>query len=210
MYSQLWLWPARDPQFVGRSIELGRLHGLLDGARRVLVLAPSGLGKRALIVEYGHRFAACYGLAGNAVQTCSAESIVARPPGPAATGLFFVAADAAVPAEVADARLLEALRVLDRAAPACHIVAASASEDLARVVEREGFVVLSLSPLPDGDALALIIGRSGLHQTDPHERQAALTLVARAGGVPAKLCRLADQARAQALSWSECLRRDLI
>lgn len=210
MYSQLWLWPSRDPQFVGRSIELGRLHGLLDGARRVLVLAPPGLGKRALIVEYGHRFAACYGIAGNALQTCAADSIVARPPGPATTGLFFVTVDAAVSTEVADAKLLAALRALDRAAPACHIVACSTSEDLARSVEREGFVGLSLSPLPDEDALALIIARSGHHQTDPHERQAALTLVARAGGVPATLCRLADQARAQALPWSECLRRDLI
>lgn len=210
MYSRLWQWPARDRHFVGRSIELGRLHGLLDGARRVLLLGPPGLGKRALIGEYGHRFAACYGTYGHALQVCAASAIVAQPPGLAATGLYYIATDEAVPGPAVEASLLAALRALPRAAPACHIVACTASEDLARTVESEGYSVLSLPPLPDEDGLSLIIARSQRHHVDPQERQAAMSLVAAAAGVPATLCRLADRALAQDLPWSECLRRNLI
>lgn len=210
MYSQLWQWPARAPQFVGRGIELGRLHGLLDGTRRVLVLGRAGLGKQALIGEYGHRFAACYGRYGQAIAVCSPAAIVAQPPGPASTGLFWIRDTEAAPAGPDQGLLLTALRVLARAAPACHIVASTASPELAQQAEREGFVGLHLPPLPAEDGLALLIARSDRHHVDPHERQAAMTLVEKVAGVPAALCRLADLARAQDLPWSECLRRNLI
>ena len=42
----------------------------------------------------------------------------------------------------------------DRSAPAAYLVAATASEELAHTLEREGFFVLSLPLLPDEDGLA--------------------------------------------------------
>lgn len=210
MYSQLWQWPARDPRFVGRTVELGRLHGLLDVSRRVLVLGPAGLGKRSLIVEYGHRFAACYGLYGGALQAASAAQILAPTPPQLLTGLVLVTDAQPAAGDAPSPTLLAALRQLDRSAPTAYLVAATASEQLAHTLECEGFLVLSLPPLPDEDGLALLIACSDRHQADPLERQAARTLVAQAAGRPAVLRHLADLARTRDLSWSECLRRDLI
>ncbi|PSM32465.1 hypothetical protein [Haliangium sp. UPWRP_2] len=210
MYSRLWQWPARDPHFVGRSVELGRLHGLLDVSRRVLVLGPAGLGKRSLIVEYGHRFAACYGPYGGALQAASAGQIGAPPPSHMTTGLVLVTDGEPAAGDAPSPALLTTLRRFDRSAPAAYLVAATASEELAHTVEREGFLVLSLPPLPDEDGLALLIACSDRHQADPLERQAARTLVAQAAGRPARLRHLANLARTEDLSWSECLRRDLI
>lgn len=204
-----WQWPARDPQFVGRRVELNRLHGLLDGSRHVVV-GPPGSGRRALIREYGARFAAPYRQPGRTLRYTTRAGLLAQPPAAWDAGLIAACEPSDADPDAAGPDPGELLPRLSRTAPLVRLLWVGASPawlDAARVLRA---AVLELAPLPLADGIALLVGTSGRHSVPPDERRAAAGLVEALGGLPARIVQVAAQARSHDLPWSECLRRHLI
>jgi hypothetical protein len=206
-----WQWPPRDPAFVGRRVEVFRLHGLLDASRRVVVAGPPGIGKRALIGEYGQRFASAYRHQGLTLRFTSLRGLLAQPPAAWDAGLLAVCEERESPGSAGSApRLAEALPALLRSAPLARLLLAGSSPAWLEAAHEAHFARLDLPPLAVEDGVALLVQKSGRHQVPQEERRAAARLVQALGGVPARIVQVAAQAQANDLAWSECLRRHLI
>lgn len=206
-----WLWPPRDPQFVGRRVELFRLHGLLDTSRHVVVVGPPGSGRRALIREYGARFAAQYRQQGRTLRYTSLARLSAQPPAAWDAGLIAVCDPSdANPDAVGLPDPREILPALARSAPLARLLLAGSSSAWLDAAGALRAAVLELAPLPLEDGIALLVHASGRHSVPPEERRAAARLVQALGGLPARIVQVAARARSHDLPWSECLRRHLI
>jgi len=202
----LWQWPAKPARLIGRSVELMRLHGLLDAHRRVLICGPKGIGKRTLVCAYGHRFSVEYQQKGLTLRFTTPSQFLAQPPPPWDASLVAVSDDDVSP----DADVADRLPALVRAAPLARLLIVGSSPALRAAANTLGFAALTVPPLSVEDGVALLIAHSGRHSVPAAEKRAAARLVEVLCGVPARLLHVADQAQAQALPWSECLRRHLI
>ena len=201
-----WQWPSPPARLLGRSIQLFRLHGLLDAQRRVLVLGPQGIGKRSLVCAYGHRFAAMYAQQGLSLRWTTSARLLQAPPAAWDGGLWVVSDVLPSVAGPAQAVLSEIVQV----APRARIVALGAAPGLHSAAAAAGFAVLDVPPLSIPDGVALLIAESDRHQAPPDEQRAAADLVTALGGVPARLREAAATARDLNLTWKESLRRHLI
>lgn len=205
----LWQWPAKPARLIGRSVELMRLHGLLDAHRRVLICGPKGIGKRTLVCAYGHRFSVEYQQKRLSLRFTTPSRLLAQPPPPWDAGLVAVSDDDAAQ-DAADADFADHLPALVRTAPLARLLIVGSSAALHKTATTLGFATLTVPPLSVEDGVALLIAHSGRHSVPAAEKRAAARLVEALCGVPARLLHMADLAHAQALPWSECLRRHLI
>ncbi len=202
-----WQWPARDARFVGRSVELLQLHGLLDLHRRVLIRGPSGIGKRSLVCEYGHRFATQPLGRGVTLRWATSRELIERSPAAWEAGLLAIVDP---PSSPRDENLAPALSRLLRAAPGCRVVAIGDSPSVRTLATELRFAELPLSGLPVEAGLSLLIAASGRHRVPRDQQVAAADLVVALQGSPARLLEMAARAVAQDLPWTECLRRNLL
>ena len=202
-----WQWPARNPCFVGRSVELLRLHGLLDLHSRVLIRGPMGIGKRSLACEYGHRFATQPLGRGRALRWATSRELCERAPAAWESGLLAIVDP---PSTAGDENQARALSALLRGAPGCRIVAIADSPSVLALAHELQFAELTLPGLSVEAGLSLLIAASGRHRVPRDEQAAAADLVLALQGSPARLLEMAARAVAQDLTWSECLRRNLL
>lgn len=201
-----WQWPSPPARLLGRSIQLFRLHGLLDAQRRVLILGPQGIGKRSLVCAYGHRFAETYAQQGLSLCWTTSARLLRAPPAAWEGGLWVVSD--ALPPLPGPAQ--DVLSAIVQAAPRARIVVLGDAPGLHMAATAAGFAVLDVPPLSIPDGVALLIAESSRHQVPPDEQRAAADLVTALGGVPARLREAAATARDQDLTWKESLRRHLI
>jgi hypothetical protein len=201
-----WQWPARKVPFVGRGVELGQLHGLLERSGRVVLIGPTGIGKRALALEYGYRFADRHARPGQGgcLRWERLPAIRSAPPAATEVGLLVLDGEDGVgedgPSQLA---WLDALTGVAQAAPLTRIVVAmNLPPD---VVVRSGFATLAVPPLSAEESLALLVALSGRHHVSAREQQAAVALLPRLQGNPAAVIKLAVHAVATRRSWSDCL-----
>ena len=202
-----WQWPARDARFVWRSVELLQLHGLLDLHRRVLIRGPSGIGKRSLVCEYGHRFATQRVGRGMTLRWATSRELFERPPAAWEVGLLAIVDP---PSNAREENLAPALSRLLRAAPGRRVIAIGDSPSVRTLATELHFAELPLCGLPVEPGLSLLIAASGRHRVPRDEQVAAADLVLALQGSPARLLELAARAVAQDLPWTECLRRNLL
>ena len=210
----------RDAAFSGRAEELGRLRGLLERHRAVVISGPAGVGKTALAGEFGHRAGAEYAVV-YWLDVATPESLatelrafaqrlqehgwLAVPSVPTVEPSFAAVRDllsrrADWLVVVDGARQLgEGEALLGSGRPAGHLIYTTDGEVAA------GPAVLELGPLTDAEALQLLARRSDRHRLLPGERLAVQRLAAALGYFPAALSSVADAVRQSGLTWIEAL-----
>ncbi|MET9228740.1 AfsR/SARP family transcriptional regulator [Lentzea sp. NPDC003310] len=207
--------PAVPAHFAGRAAELARLNRVATGGAAVVITAiggTAGIGKTALAARWAHAVADRFpdGLLHADLRG------VDRPADPAEVLAGFLGAfgvtGGRVPVDlperaalyrsvVADRRVLvlldnardvEQVRPLLPAGRGCLVVVTSRNRFTGLVV-REGAVPVTLGPLPDEDAVAVLTAHLGAERVAA-EPEAVADLVAFCGGLPLALAVAASRA----------------
>lgn len=214
-----FLLPARCQPFIGRQALLLQLRGALLQARRVALVGPRGVGKRALVREHVAR-------------SLSEHTLVAwlRARSPELLRMELLT----LWARLVDRGLLEGgaeatneprlAQLLTRLAaePRCLLVLdgapATSGPELAQLCAglagsvvvlappqwaAAGFVPVTVPPLDPDEAVVLLCSASARHRLARGEAAAAREVAVRLGGRPADLIAAGREVAARGLTWSE-------
>ncbi|MFO0577749.1 MAG: hypothetical protein U1A78_27395 [Polyangia bacterium] len=216
--------PPRPQPFVGRAALLGSVRGALAQHRRVALVGPPGVGRRALGRELIARQAGEYDVV---------AWLRAAAPALLHADLLTLWAmlvergrltESPEPAARTEAARLAALLAWIEHEPRCLLVLAApepvgADETLERLVQRSAGPVLvcgllkqntsaiaeiAIPPLDLDEALALAVTISGRHRLLRGEAQAAHEVVEALGRLPAPIRLVASEVAAHGLTWLQC------
>jgi predicted ATPase/DNA-binding SARP family transcriptional activator len=186
---------APSTAMFGRDHELDRLKNLLEGRRLVTIVGPPGVGKTRLAIEHAATESDCWLV--RLADVHAAQSIA--PSIAAALGLTYVAWDPvlAIQRAISDRR---GLLVLDNCEhltePVAELVVTMLSScpelrilaTSRRALDVDGEYALTLDPLPEGPAVALLMDRVRTNRTDWHpsttDHAAARDICATLEGLP--------------------------